>query len=357
MARRLRRQAAPATIFDVADQAGVSASTVSRSLRGMPNVASSTRERVERVADELGYVASPAASGLASGRTTTIGVVVPFLSRWYFMRVVDGVEQVLRGAGYDLLLTNLGDAAGRTRFFQRQPFNRKVDGVILVDVALQPDEQSQMQALGVPITVVAGAALGVASVGIDETQSVRMAVQHLAHLGHEQIGMIRAEAEPGPGFEVPDQRRASFLSVVAEAGLETEPEWIVTGEWGLDGAAVATQNLLAARRMPTAIFASSDETAFGALRTLRLAGLEVPRHMSVVGFDDHDMAGVVNLTTIAQPVARIGAAAATMLLDALDGRGDPFARVVVPTRLVVRGSTAPPIRRRRQVLRSAAPAR
>ena len=128
----------------------------------MPNVASSTRERVERAADELGYVASPAASGLASGRTTTVGVVVPFLSRWYFMRVVDGIEQTLRANGYDLLLTNLGNAAGRAQFFQRQPFNRKVDGVILVDVALQPDEQAQLQALGVPITVVGGDAIGVA---------------------------------------------------------------------------------------------------------------------------------------------------------------------------------------------------
>ena len=113
MRRGLRRRHAPPTIFDVADQAGVSASTVSRSLRGMPNVARATRERVERAADELGYVASPAASGLASGRTTTVGVVVPFLSRWYFMRVVEGVEQVLRANGYDLLLSNFGDAEGR----------------------------------------------------------------------------------------------------------------------------------------------------------------------------------------------------------------------------------------------------
>ena len=141
-----------------------------------------------------------------------------------------------------------------------------------------------------------------------------MAVQHLAHLGHEQIGMICAEPEPGLGFTVPGERREHFLSAVAAAGMETEPEWIVTAGWGLEGGALATQNLLSARRMPTAIFAESDEMAFGALRTLRLAGLEVPRHMSVVGFDDHDMASVVNLTTIAQPVdqhrCRCGDAAA-----------------------------------------------
>lgn len=354
MSRRGHRRAAPPTIFDVADQAGVSASTVSRSLRGMPNVARSTRERVERVADALGYVASPAASGLASGRTTTIGVVVPFLSRWYFMRVVEGVEQTLRANGYDLLLSNFGNAEGRAGFFQRQPFSRKVDGVILIDVALQPDEQAQLQVLGVPITVVAGEALGVGSVGIDELHSVRMAVQHLAHLGHEQIGMICGEPEPGLGFAIPGHRRDAFLQAVAEAGLESDPEWMVTAAWGLEGGATAAQNLLAARRLPTAIFAESDEIAFGALRTLRLAGLDVPGRMSVVGFDDHDMASVVNLTTISQPVDQIGAAAATLLLEALAGRGDPFARVVVPTRLIVRGSTAPPPRRRRHQLPSAA---
>lgn len=337
----------PASIFDVADRAGVSASTVSRSLRGLPNVAPATRARVARAAEQLAYVASPAASGLASGRTSTVGIVVPFLTRWYFMSVVQGVEEVVRAAGYDVLLHNLGDGSGRESFFQRLPLNRKVDGMVLVDLALQPAEQVRLQAVGVPVTVVGGDALGVGAVGIDDAAGIRMAVQHLAHLGHRDVGMVCGAAASGLGFAVPSQRREAFLREAAEVGLQTWPEWVVSADWGINGGAQATERLLSGRRLPTALFAECDEIAFGALRTLRLAGLDVPRRMSVVGFDDHEMSSVVNLTTVAQPVHAQGAAAASMLLDAMNGCGDPFARVVMPMRLAVRGSTAPPPRRRR----------
>lgn len=337
----------PASIFDVADRAGVSASTVSRSLRGLPNVAAATRARVARAAEDLAYVASPAASGLASGRTTTVGIVVPFLTRWFFMHVVQGIEQVLRSAKYDVLLHNLEDTAGRERFFERLPLNRKVDGIVLVNLALQPNEQARLQAVGVPVTVVGGNAVGVGAVGIDDEAGVRMAIQHLVHLGHREIGMVCGDAADGLGFAVPDHRRTAFLRAIDEAGLETSPDWLVTAEWGIDGGSAAAERLLSTRRMPTAIFAECDELAFGALRTFRLAGIEVPRPMSVIGFDNHEMASVVNLTTVAQPVNEQGAAAATLLLDAMHGHVDPFARIVMPTRLVIRGSTGPPRRRRR----------
>lgn len=340
--RRGQRECPPASIFDVADRAGVSASTVSRSLRGLPNVAPATRERVARAAEELAYVASPAASGLASGRTTTVGIVVPFITRWFFMRVVQGAEAVLRAAGYDLLLHNLRDAEGRERFFHRLPLDRKVDGMVLVDLALQPDEQARLQALGVPVTVVGGDAIGVGAVGIEDASGVRTAVQHLAELGHREVGMVCGNAAPGLGFAVPGHRRESFLRAVAHAGLATSSEWLVSADWGIDGGAQATERLLAGQRVPTALLAESDEVAFGALRALREAGVDVPGEMSVIGFDDHEMAGVVNLTTVSQPVLEQGAAAAALLLDAMDGRADPFARVIMPTHLVVRGSTSPP---------------
>ncbi|MBA2389473.1 MAG: LacI family DNA-binding transcriptional regulator [Geodermatophilaceae bacterium] len=342
MEQRAPGEFSPASIFDVADRAGVSPSTVSRALRGLPNVAPATRERVARAAHELFYVASPAASGLASGRTTTVGIVVPFLSRWFFMRVVQGAEEVIRAAGYDVLLHNLGDAAGRERFFDRLPLNRKVDGIVLVDVTVQPHEQARLQALGVPVTVVGGDALGVGAVGIDDAAGVRMAVRHLVHLGHRDIGMLGGDAATGLNFAVPGRRRTTFLGAIAEAGLVTKPEWVVSSDWGIEGGARATERLLSSRRVPTALFAESDEVAFGALRTLRLAGLDVPRRMSVIGFDDHEMASVVNLTTVAQPVDAQGAAAARLLIHAMLGHADPFARLALPTQLVIRGSTAPP---------------
>jgi LacI family repressor for deo operon, udp, cdd, tsx, nupC, and nupG len=340
--RRRTHEVVTPSIFDVAHRAGVSASTVSRSLRGMPNVAPATRERVARAAEELSYVASPAASGLASGRTTTVGVVVPFVSRWFFMQVVQGAGDALRAAGFDLLLYQLGDASGRERFFDRLPLNRKVDGALLVDIALQPDEQARLQALGIPITVVGGAALGVGTVGIDDDRGVSLVVQHLASLGHRSIGMLCGRAEEGLDFAIPERRRQQFLRATADAKIDTRSEWMVTAPWGLEGGAQAMHHLLGLPEIPTAVFAESDEIAFGAMRTLRRAGIDVPGQMSVVGFDDHELSSVVDLTTIAQPVPALGAAAAELLLDALRGQADPFARVVLPVQLVVRGSTAPP---------------
>ena len=342
MSRRSEPATGRVSIFDVATRARVSPATVSRALRGAPNVSAATRERVAAAARELAYVASPAASRLASGRTSTIGIVVPFIDRWFFTRVVQGAEAVVRSAGYDLLLYNLADTSGRERFFDRLPLRRKVDGVIMVDVATGPREEAQLQELGVPITVVGGTARGVGTVGIDDAEGVRMAVRHLANLGHQHIGMLCGHLADGLARDVPGRRRDSFRRAVAEAGLETSPEWVLIEPWGLEGGAAATERLLSGRRLPTALLAESDEIAFGALRTLHLAGLEVPGRMSVIGFDDHEMARIVNLTTIAQPVLEQGEMAATLLLEALRGQARPSARLTLPTRLVVRGSTAPP---------------
>lgn len=334
-------ESARASIFDVARRAGVSPSTVSRALRGLPNVADSTRDRVTSAARDLAYVASPAAAGLASGRTATVGVVVPFLTRWFFMQVIHGAEAVLRTAGYDLLLHTLGDEQGRERFFDRLPLHRKVDGVLLVDVTVQPAEQAGLQALGLPVTMVGGSALGVAYVGVDEEEGVRLAVQHLVHLGHERVAMLCGRPAEGMDFDIPGRRRAAFAQALADAGLQND--LLFTGEWGTEGGAQATERLLSeSRTTPTAIVAESDEIAFGALRTLRRAGIAVPGRMSVVGYDDHELAGVVDLTTVAQPVARQGELAAELLLDAMRGAADPFARVLLPPRLVIRGTTAPP---------------
>ena len=342
MSSRSDLAAGRVSIFDVATRARVSPATVSRALRGAPNVSAATRQRVAAVAQELAYVASPAASRLASGRTSTIGIVVPFIDRWFFTRVVQGAEAVVREAGYDLLLYNLADKSGRERFFDRAPLRRKVDGVIMVDVATGPREEGQLRELGVPITAVGGPAGSVGTVGIDDAEGVRMAVRHLAHLGHQRVGMLCGQLADGLARDVPGRRRDSFLEAVAEAGLETSPEWVLIEPWGVEGGAAATGRLLCGRRLPTALLAESDEIAFGALRTLHLAGLEVPGRMSVIGFDDHEMASIVNLTTIAQPVLEQGEIAATLLLDAMRGHAGPSPRVTLPTKLVIRGSTAPP---------------
>jgi DNA-binding LacI/PurR family transcriptional regulator len=331
------------SITDVARRAGVSASTVSRSLRGNPHVSADTRARVLQAASDLAYVPSPAASRLASGRTGAIGVVVPFSTRWFFSEVIVGAESALRTAGYDLLLYNIGETVGRELFFAAMPLRRRVDAVLVVASSLDADERAALDALGVPVSFVGTRQGKHPGVGVDDEAGAASAVRHLLLLGHTDIAMISGEPDDPIGRETTAARQAGFTRALREAHLPERAGRIVTARWGVTGGMRAIEELLAGARLPTAVFAESDEMALGALQILRKAGLDVPGRLSVIGFDDHEMAPVGDLTTVSQPVREQGLRAATLLLAALDGQpqqGDPF--VVLPTRLVVRGTTAPP---------------
>jgi DNA-binding LacI/PurR family transcriptional regulator len=331
-----------AGIIDVARRAGVSPSTVSRSLRGSAKVSQQTRERVLRAAAELAYVPSPAASRLASGRTGAVGVVVPFAFRWFFTEVLTGLEGPLREAGYDVLLYNVGDPARRERFFTAMPLRRRVDAVIAVAPSFSPTEREALHALGVPLAVVGGQVPGFPRIGIDDAAGAATAVRHLLLLGHRDIAMISGDPDDPFGRATTSARRAGFEAALAEAGIAPERDRVVSEPWGVTGGKRAMEQLLARRRLPTAVFAESDEMALGALQTLRRAGLPVPGRVSLIGFDNHEMAPAGDLTTVAQPVRRQGELAARLLVEVLDGGAPNQCDVLLPTRLVVRGSTGPP---------------
>lgn len=344
--RRQGRVREHASILDVASRAGVSPSTVSRSLRGLPHVSPATRQRVVEAARELSYVVSPAASRLASGRTSTVGVVVPFVTRWFFAQAVAGACDVLRDAGYDVLLYNLGDVGGRDRFFERMPLYRRVDAVLVLTLPLTDAQGATLRDLELPVVTVGTRLEGVSSVRIDDVEGARKAVRHLLHQGHEDIAMISA-LDDDLGFPATRERRTGFRLALRSAGIPARDDFLVAATYGLGGGAQAMEQLLSGDTLPTAIFAEYDELAIGALRTLHRAGVHVPEQVSIVGFDDHEMAEVVDLTTIAQPVREQGEVAAGLLLDALRGRLSGPADVVLPTRLLIRGSTAPPPKRQR----------
>jgi DNA-binding LacI/PurR family transcriptional regulator len=336
-----------ASILDVASRAGVSTATVSRSLRGLPNVSEATRRKVTDAARELSYVASPSASGLASGRTRTIGIVVPFMTRWFFAHAVAGACDVLREAGYDVLLHHIGGTEARDRFFQRMPLARRVDAVLVLTLPLTEEHTLALRALGLPLVVVGVRMPGVTSVCIDDREGARGAVNHLLHQGHEEIAMVSA-LDDDLGFSASRERRDGYRDALAGAGLGARDDMMVAGTYGIEGGCAAMEQLLSGGALPTAIFTEYDELAIGAIRTLTRAGMSVPANLSVVGFDDHEMAAVVDLTTVAQPVHQQGAVAARLLLDTLAGELPEPADVVLPTRLVIRGSTGrAPVRRRR----------
>lgn len=331
-----------ASIEDVARRAGVSIATVSRALRGLPDVAATTRDRVVEAASELDYVASPFAARLASGRTATVGIVVPFINRWFFAEVLAGVERALRQAGFDLLLYNLGDEPGRARFFDVLPLRKRVDAVIVASLVLDDDELDALSGLGYPVGLLGIAQEGFLSTRIDDIAGARTAVEHLLALGHRRIGVLSGDTDDPMKFTPPLHRLYGYRDAMQAAGIEPDPALECLGYFTIEGGAEGCERMLELSDRPTAIFAESDEMAYGALRTLRRHGLRVPEDVALIGFDDHPTAEVMDLSTIRQPVAPQAVDVATRLLTTLASPARKVAGdVVLPTELVVRGSTDP----------------
>ena len=328
------------TIADIARLAGVGVGTASRALRGQPNVSPETRRRILEVAERHSYVPSPTAATLKGGRTRRVAVVVPHLSRWFFGEMLEGIEAVLREAGYDLLLYHVGNLEERRRFFEQLPARRKVDAVMVVGFPVEEAERKRLELmLGVHIVAAGGQHEVYPHVCIDDEQAGRRAMGHLLALGHRRIAMVEATDPEQPAQ--PSGRSAAYARALAEAEVAYDPDLVVTTDWGGEEGAAAMAQLLTLRDLPTAVYAHSDEVAFGVLRTLRRAGLRVPEDVSVVGIDDHPHAALLELTTVRQEVRHQGELAARMLLGLL--RKEEVERsVTVDTRLVVRRTTAAP---------------
>lgn len=330
----------PATIEDVANLARVSVATVSRALRGLPNVAPSTRLRVEEAAASLNYRPDPHASRLAAGRTFTVGMAVPLLGRWYFSQVIAGAHEVLAEAGYDLLLVGVDTQAAARRFVTEWAvIQKRVDGLVLADLRLDDEEIGELQAVGATVATIGARYAPFSSVTIDNRAAAALAVQHLIDLGHRRIGLIGgAPTIPSPN-SVPDERRAGYRLALATAGITHEPSLETASDFTVDGGAIGMRRLLASPSPPSAVFAMSDEIAMGAMQVVRQAGLRIPADMSIIGFDGHDLAGVASLTTIRQPVERSGSLAARFIIDAIN-EGTGAQHAVEDVELIVRGTTA-----------------
>ena len=357
-ASRSSRSGRRATIEDVATAADVSVATVSRAMRGLPNVATSTRERVVDVAASLNYRPDPAASRLAARKTKTITVGVPSLSGWYFSTVVAGAEAVCSEAGYEFQVIAVGSLVARDRLLDDEhQIERRTDGLILVDVAPSPAQASALAARGVTLTTVGRSLGGHPSVSIDDEEVGRMAARHLLSLGHRSFGVIEGSSNDPMDFVVPKSRRRGFAEELRSTGVELASGAVQPGNFDVDGGREAMDALLDLDPRPTAVFAMSDEMAFGSLMALHDRGLRAGSDVSVMGVDDHEFARVVDLTTIRQPVADHGAVAARLLIDAMSAvaetdAGDTstnatevastYPVVVRPAlQLVVRASTGP----------------
>jgi LacI family repressor for deo operon, udp, cdd, tsx, nupC, and nupG len=346
----------------VAREAGVSVATVSRALRGLDGVSPRTRQRVQQAATALDYLASPSAISLASGRTSTVGVVTPVLTRWLFAALVSSIERTVRGHGYHALLLDLQDSAGPapargtgnacatggdgpTRLrLTRDMLWKRVDGLIALDVALTEPELALVRKLGLPLVTIGNRLPGWPAVGTDPETAVAAAVEHLLQLGHVEIAYVATRPVSSRESR---QRLEAFVTAMRRRGLEVRSSLLLASVAAASNAARTVLPMLSAQRPPTAVVAGCDEIAIGVLAAARRCGLQVPEELSVVGTDDHAFAEALGLTTIRQDVEAQGRTAASMLIDRILEPPDTrmAESVVVPTGLVIRESTAPPIRR------------
>jgi DNA-binding LacI/PurR family transcriptional regulator len=275
-----------------------------------------------------------------------VGVIVPFVTRWFYAGVVQGAEELLREAGYDLLLYNLGgDMATRHRVFRTHLLRKRVDAVMVLSLTPTAEEVAALARLDRPVAVVGATVDGWSSVRIDDDATAQIAMEHLLSLGHRRIAYIGGSLEDQLDFAAPLDRLRGYRAAMRQAGLPRERSWEAVGDFTVRGGVAAMRLLLETRQRPTAVFAASDEMAIGAVHALREAGLRVPEDVSVIGIDDHEMAEFFELTTVAQPVHEQGQLAAGLLLDALAADPARLARpqeLIVPTRLLVRKTTAPP---------------
>lgn len=333
-------------IEQVAKLAGVSTATVSRALSGNGSVSQATKLKVEGAAEQLGYVVSSNASSLASGRTKNIGVVVPFLNRWFFSTVLEGAQQELLRDGYDVTLYNLsGDGAERHSVFEHFLLRQRVDAVIAISLELTGDEVARLHRLKKPLVGVGGPIPGVRTLAVDDIAVARLATAHLIALGHRRIGHIGGVLELDVDFHLPTSRRVGYESALADAGIDVDPALFRPADFTIQGGYQAAKQLLGSPSgRPSAIYAASDEMAIGAILAAKDLGLSVPRDVSVIGIDDHDLAEFFGLSTVAQFPRAQGEKAVQLLMEELHPeRAEPVAAsIALPFELVVRSSTAAP---------------
>lgn len=319
----------------VAELAGVSVATVSRTLKNPDVVAPATRERVQAAVAAANYRPNGMAVQFRSRRTGNLVVLVPLIANSFFARVIAGIQQAAQAAGYRVLLCDTAGDERREREYAELVYARQADGVIQLR-AFDPFAGQG----DIPPVVNACEVLAEHTwpkVRLDNRAAARCLTEHLLALGHRRIALIKGPEDSPLTLE----RLAGYQEALTQAGIALDPGLLHEGDFTLAAGAAAARALLALPDRPTALFCCSDEMAIGALQILRRSGLRVPEDISLAGFDDIAFAAYTEppLTTIAQPAEAFGQRAVAMLLEVLNG-GTPAAReVVLPFELKVRGST------------------
>jgi DNA-binding LacI/PurR family transcriptional regulator len=317
---RAEHRAQAPTIRDVARHAGVSSATVSRVLNDLPLVTGPTRERVLRAIEALDYRPSTAARSLTSGRTRAIGVVAPFFTSPSAVERLRGVAQRLAESGYALVLYDVATLEQRADVLAGLAHRDRVDALLVISLPLADDEWVALDQDDLPIVMIDVPDSPDAELAVDDVRGGRLATEHLLASGHRRIGFV-GDAPANPfGFMSSENRRRGYLRALLGAGIEPVTELQQRGPHGRVEARAPAERLLTLPDRPTAVFAASDMQAVGVIEAARARGLRVPDDVAVIGFDDIEVAAIVGLTTVRQPLHQSGVRGAELLLARLEDR-------------------------------------
>jgi LacI family transcriptional regulator len=332
---RLLSEVPNVTIRDVAAQAGVSVATVSRVFNRKGPIRDETYQRVIEVAEALHYVPHAAARSLSLRSTATIGVVLPELHGEFFSEVIRGIDVASRQHGYHVLLSGSHSDSEEMRAVV-QAVRGRVDGLIVMSPDLEPSALLTDLPAGVPVVMLNSRVAGRPCITIDNAHGAREVTAHLIGLGHRRIAFICGPPQNADA----EQRRRGYRTALRAAGLDGEKNLELAGNFTEESGYEVGRTILGLRSRPTAIFASNDAMAIGALSALRDSGLRVPEDVALVGFDDIPIARYLAppLTTVKVPIAELGRRGFEMLMTASNGHEDANKPVKLDTQLVVRRS-------------------
>ncbi len=327
------------SIFDVARRAGVGVGTVSRVLNGGEAVSTATRERVVAAIDALGYHPSRLASGLSRGRSDVVAVVVPFITSPSVVVRLEGILEVLDGAGLNTVLYSVGNQQQRDRHLAALGDRHEAAGVIVVSIRLSRQHLGRFLAEGTPLSLVDTRIDGAPSVEVDNRAGGAMAARHLLDLGHRAFGFIGDIDRKHLGFSSSSERLEGFASCLDEAGVPRGRLAVRSGIHSASEAIPLAASILSVLEPPTAIFAASDTQASGVLSYLESQGMRSPEDVALVGFDGLELSALLGISTVAQPLFESGVLGAQRLLELLAGEVPDPGELGLPLQLVPRSTT------------------
>ncbi len=329
------------TIYDVAREAGVSMATVSRVVNNNPNVKPQTRKKVFEAIERLGYRPNAVARGLASKKTTTVGVVIPDISNAIFAEVARGIEDIANMYHYNIILCNADKRKEKEIRVINTLLEKQVDGLLFMGGVVTDEHMQAFQTATVPIVLCGTNVEGntMAAVDIDHQQAAHDAVKLLIDKGHRRIGMISGNLQdPNNGFS----RYNGYKNALEEAGVAFDESLVRIGNHRYESGIEAMKYFLELPERPTAIFSATDEMAIGAIHAAQDAGLAIPGDISVISVDNSRMASMVRplLTTVAQPMYDIGAVSMRLLTKLMNKENVEKGKVTLMHEVIQRQSVA-----------------